>query len=112
MRLVVTATREPAGSEAGTSNMCRSTPNVSFRASSIYICVHEPLPPDEFRASSRPVVAYVPGVMFSGPVARGFETSAMPLRSPVLRLTRYRLAYYPAYLAYLVILLQEYPLCH
>ena len=57
------------------------------------------------------MVAYVPGVMFSGPVARGFETSAMPLQSPVLRLTHYRLAYHPAYLAYLAILPQEYLLC-
>ena len=50
--------------------------------------------------------------MFSGPVARGFETSAMPLQSPVLRLTHYCLAYHPVYLAYLVILLQVYLICH
>lgn len=62
---------------------------IPLSSPSIYICVHEPLLPDEFGASSRPVVAYVPGVMFSGPVARGFETSAMPLRSPVLRLIHY-----------------------
>jgi hypothetical protein len=44
----------------------------------------KPLLSDDFGASSRPVVAYMPGALFSGPVARGFETSAMPLRSPVL----------------------------
>lgn len=41
--------------------------------------VHKPLLPDDFRASSRPMVAKVPGVPFSGPVARGFEASVMPL---------------------------------
>ena len=71
----------------------------------------KPLLPGEFRASSRPVVSKVPGAPFSGPVARGFETSAMPLRSPVLHLIHYRLAYHPAYLAYLAILPQEYLLC-
>lgn len=44
----------------------------------------------------------------AAPVARGFETSAMPLRSPVLRLRRCCLIYHPAYLACLVILL---PIC-
>ena len=29
------------------------------------------------------MVAYVPSVMFSGPVARGFETSAMPLHTSI-----------------------------
>ena len=52
---------------------------IPLSSPSIYICVHEPLLPDEFRASSQPVVAYVPGVMFSSPVVCGFETSVMPL---------------------------------
>lgn len=42
-----------------------------------------PLHTDEFRASSQPVVALVPGVVLSGPMARGFETSVMPLQSLV-----------------------------
>jgi hypothetical protein len=69
---------------------------------------NKPLLPDDFGASSRPVVANMPGVLFSGPVARGFETSAMPLRSPVLHPICYCLAYHPSYLPYLEILLPAY----
>ena len=43
----------------------------------------KPSLPGEFRASSRPVVSKVPGAPFSGPVARGFETSAMPLHTSI-----------------------------
>jgi hypothetical protein len=63
----------------------------------------KPLLPDEFRASSRPVVANMPDVPFSGPVARGFEISMMPLQSLVLHLGCYHLAYHPPYLPYLEI---------
>jgi hypothetical protein len=59
---------------------------------------NKPLLSDDSGASSRPVVAYIPGVLFSGPVARGFKTSTMPLRSRVLHLTCYCLAYHPSYL--------------
>ena len=68
----------------------------------------EPLLPDEFRASSWPLVAFLPGVLFSGPVVRGSETFVMPLQSPVLPLRCYRLAYHPPYLAYRGSLLQAY----
>ena len=68
----------------------------------------KPLHTDEFGASSRPVVAKVPGVLFSSPVARGFETSVMPLQSPVLHPRCYCFAYHPLYLSYLVILLPAY----
>jgi hypothetical protein len=53
----------------------------------------------------------MPGVPFSGPVARGFEISVMPLQSPVLHLGCYRLAYHPPYLSYLLIRPSAYPIC-
>jgi hypothetical protein len=78
----------------------------------VCIYVHKQLLPDDFGASPRPVAAYMPGVLFSGPVARGFETSVMPLRSPVLHLRFYCLAYQPACLSYLEILLPAYLICY
>jgi hypothetical protein len=46
---------------------------------------NKPLLSDDFGASSRPVVACMPGVLLSGPVPRGSETSVMTLRSPFYR---------------------------
>jgi hypothetical protein len=72
----------------------------------------KPLLSDEFRASSRPVVAFLPGVPFSGPVARGSETFLMPLRSLVLHPRCYYLAYHPSYLPYLGSILRACPRCY